>query len=88
MVCKVCLSERVETGACGGCGQGPLPEDYETCGECGFDHEYESEAAWREHVWMQTEAELQEVQDNADELEQGNPFNGEYQESGVSDDQE
>lgn len=25
------------------------PSDYETCGECGFDHSYEYEAAYRIH---------------------------------------
>lgn len=25
------------------------PEDYEPCGECGFDHSYEPEDAAREH---------------------------------------
>lgn len=29
-----------------------LPEDFETCGECGYDHEYEYEHAHRAHVAM------------------------------------
>ena len=82
MVCKVCLSERAETGACPGCGQGPLPDDYEPCGDCGFDHEYEPNAAHQEHVRMQAlQAEFEYDLDNADELETGNPFNGGYHES-------
>ena len=27
-----------------------LPEDYEPCGECGFDHDYEFEAAKKCHL--------------------------------------
>ena len=28
---------------------GNLPEDYEPCGECGFDHNYEYESAYKWH---------------------------------------
>lgn len=27
-----------------------MPSDYEPCGECGFDHEYEYEEAYRAHT--------------------------------------
>jgi hypothetical protein len=27
----------------------PLPEDYEPCGECGYDHAYEYTEAWKAH---------------------------------------
>lgn len=26
-----------------------LPDDYEPCGDCGFDHAYEPTEAWRAH---------------------------------------
>lgn len=27
-----------------------LPDDYETCGDCGFDHEYEYQQAYAWHI--------------------------------------
>lgn len=30
----------------------PIPNDYEQCSECGYDHEYETEAAWKAHEAM------------------------------------
>lgn len=31
-----------------------LPSDYETCSECGFDHEYEYAEAYRAHTKMES----------------------------------
>lgn len=33
-----------------------LPSDYETCGECGFDHEYEYEAAHKYHSKLEKDS--------------------------------
>lgn len=49
MNCKVCGNEREPAGDCSHCGAPPMPEDYETCGECGFDHDYEYVEAYRWH---------------------------------------
>jgi hypothetical protein len=38
----LCHDGRVQTAS--------MPPDYEECGECGFDHEYEYEAAHAEHL--------------------------------------
>jgi DNA modification methylase len=35
-----------------------LPDDYEPCGTCGFDHEYEPEAAQKKHIELEEEALL------------------------------
>ena len=44
-VCRLCYNARGKEGKCHHCGADKLPEDYEPCGGCGFDHEYEAQSA-------------------------------------------
>lgn len=46
-----------------GPGDNELPLDYEPCGSCGFDHEYEPAQAYAEH----TRQSAQETVDEPDE---------------------
>jgi|SRR5208282_5579109 len=48
-VCRLCQNVRGKEGKCPHCGAEVLPEDYETCSECGFDHEYEPLSAQTTH---------------------------------------
>jgi predicted amidophosphoribosyltransferase len=74
--CKFCCAERPSVGDCPTCGAPPLPEDYEWCGECGFDHEYEFVQAYRAHEKAEKrirelEAQLKEVKVQLKEVREG-----------------
>ncbi len=47
--CKLCGNNRPDQGECPHCGAGVLPDDYEPCGDCGFDHDYEAQEAYVQH---------------------------------------
>lgn len=48
--CRLCGNTRPLTGECPHCGSHVLPEDYEPCGDCGFDHQYELVSAREWHT--------------------------------------
>ena len=50
ITCRFCDNERTPKGECPHCGAPLLPDDYEACGECGFDHEYETQEANAWHI--------------------------------------
>ena len=50
MECKFCHEQRSESGKCAYCGSDILPDDYEGCGDCLFDHGYEYELAAQWHL--------------------------------------
>lgn len=50
ITCRYCSNTRSSLqGECPHCGTTLLPEDYEACGECGFDHDYEVQEAMGWH---------------------------------------
>ena len=54
--CKLCLNDRPnDEEICPHCGADKLPKDYEPCGECGFDHEYEAQSANATHSRMEVD---------------------------------
>lgn len=53
MVCRLCHNQRGKEGKCPHCGAEVFPDDYEPCGECGFDHQYEPQSANATHSRME-----------------------------------
>lgn len=45
----VSIKERIKCKSCQGEGRIPVPNDYESCGECGFDHCYEWLESYNAH---------------------------------------
>lgn len=81
LTCASCGNQREREGCLHCSDADPLPDDYESCGECGFDHAYEPQQATRYHKkedkkMNKVEQLLQQLGDTAEEVAQHLRYHG------------